>query len=150
MINNKINKYCQLVLQIANNNKHGYSQSNRWGNPDYDCSSLVIDVVDRAGFPVREYGATYTGNLKKAFLKAGFKDYKDKVDITNGNGLVKGDILLKRGKHVEIYIGCGLVVGATGDENGGVVGAIDGDQTGKEIRCRNYYNYGWTSVLRVE
>lgn len=150
MITNKINKYSQLILQIANDNKHGYSQRNRDGNPDYDCSSLVIDVVNRSGIDVKKHGATYTGNLKQAFLQAGFKDVTDFVDLTNGNGLKKGDILLKTGRHTEIYIGCGLVVGATSDENGGVVGRKTGDQTGNEIRCRNYYNLPWGSVLRYK
>lgn len=145
-----IDKYCQKILQIANDNKHGYSQRKRWGNPDFDCSSLVITVVNNAGIPVKKHGATYTGNMKQAFLKAGFEDVTDYVDLTNGNGLKKGDILLKTGRHTEIYIGCGLVVGATIDEDGKILGRQAGDQTGKEIRCGNYYNLPWGSVLRYD
>jgi hypothetical protein len=147
---NRIDDYCCEILQIANNDKHGYSQKNRWGSPDYDCSSLVISVVNNSGIPVKKHGATYTGNMKQAFLKAGFKDVTDYVDLTNGNGLNKGDILLKSGSHTEIYIGCGLIVGATIDERGDIVGLKEGDQTGEEIRCRNYYNRPWGSVLRYK
>ena len=32
-----------FMLQIANDDSHGYSQDDRWG-PDYDCSSLVIQA----------------------------------------------------------------------------------------------------------
>lgn len=142
-----IDSYTRQILNIANDQRHGYSQKNRWG-PDFDCSSLVITVVDRAGLPVKDAGATYTGNLKKAFLECGFIDVIDEVDISNSRDLKKGDILLKQFSHCEIYIGCGLVVGATIDEDGGVVGAKSGDQTGEEIRSTDYYNNGWTSVLR--
>ena len=48
--------------KIAKDNKHGYSQKNRTGNPDYDCSSLVIHCLDKAGFPMSKNGASYTGN----------------------------------------------------------------------------------------
>lgn len=145
-----IDQYCKEILEIANDNKHGYSQRNRWGNPDFDCSSLVITVVDNAGIPVKEHGATYTGNMYQSFLKAGFKDVTQFVDLTNGNGLKKGDILLKQGRHTEIYIGCGLVVGATIDEDGKVLGRQAGDQTGNEIRVADYYNLPWGKVLRYK
>lgn len=48
----KIETYVQNAINIANDNTHGYSQINRWGK-DYDCSSLVITVVENAGIPVK-------------------------------------------------------------------------------------------------
>ena len=41
---------CQKAVDIATDDTHGYSQdaNKRWGTPDYDCSSLVIDVYSQA------------------------------------------------------------------------------------------------------
>jgi DnaJ-class molecular chaperone len=43
----------------------------------------------------------------------------------------------------------GNIVGAHINENGEVTGGQTGDQTGKEISDRTYYNYPWTVVLRL-
>jgi hypothetical protein len=59
----------------------------------------------------------------------------------------KGDVVWKSG-HVEMISAPGYLVGASINENGEVTGGITGDQTGKEIRVRSYYNYPWTTVLR--
>ena len=61
------------ALKTANDNLHGYSQNTRWGNPNYDCSSFVISAYEAAGIPVVEAGATYTGDMRAAFLKCGFE-----------------------------------------------------------------------------
>lgn len=58
------------AISIANNNSHGYSQSNRWG-PDYDCSSFVISAFKSAGVNVGT--ATYTGNMRSQFIQHGFR-----------------------------------------------------------------------------
>lgn len=143
----KIENYVQNSINIANDNSHGYSQVNRWGK-DYDCSSLVITVVENAGIPVKSKGgATYTGNMLSAFKKCGFTDVTSRVNLATGAGLVRGDILLNRTHHTEIYIGNGKNVGAHSSETGGKTGQT-GDQTGKEICINAYYNYPWTNVLR--
>lgn len=143
----KIETYVQNAINIANDNTHGYSQVNRWGK-DYDCSSLVITVVENAGISVKSKGgATYTGNMLSAFKKCGFTDVTNRVNLATGAGLVRGDILLNRAHHTEIYIGNGKNVGAHSSETGGVTGQT-GDQTGKEICTNAYYNYPWTNVLR--
>lgn len=59
------------AVAIAEDAAHGYDQMNRWG-PNFDCSSLVITAFESVGIPVRASGATYTGNMKKAFKKCGF------------------------------------------------------------------------------
>lgn len=128
---NKVEKYVNKAIEIANNNKHGYSQINRWGNPDYDCSGLVITVVENSGIKVKKYGASYTGNMYNSFLKAGFKDVTRTVNLKSGKGLQKGDILLRPNSHVEIYIGNNLNVGARISEIGKTYGKA-GDQTGKK------------------
>ena len=45
------------AIQIAEDNSHGYSQANRWG-PDYDCSSMVCQVFEDAGIPLKTCGGT--------------------------------------------------------------------------------------------
>lgn len=143
----KVENYTQQAINIANDNKHGYSQYNRWGKPDYDCSSLVITVVQNSGIPVKTNGATYTGNMYSVFLKCGFKDVTNSVNLRTGQGLKRGDVLLNTTHHTEIYIGNGKNVGARISELGTIYGKA-GDQTGQEIRTHSYYNYPWNYVLR--
>ena len=143
----KVENYTQQAINIANDSKHGYSQYNRWGNPDYDCSGLVITTVQNSGIPVKTNGATYTGNMYQPFLKSGFKNITSSINLRNGSGLKRGDVLLNPGRHVEIYIGNGRNVGARISERGTIHGR-GGDQTGQEIRTHSYYNYPWTHVLR--
>ena len=142
-----VEKYVQEAINIANDNSHGYSQVRRWG-PDYDCSSLVITVVDNAGIPVKSKGATYTGNMLAAFLACGFKDVTEQVDLSTGRGLQYGDILLNTVHHTGIYID-GTTVEAHASETGGKDGKT-GDQTGGEINVQKYRNYPWDHVLRYK
>ena len=65
-----IEKAIQWAVSIAADNSHGYDQIHRWG-PDYDCSSLAISAYRAAGLELK--GATYTGNMRAAFIKDGFK-----------------------------------------------------------------------------
>lgn len=149
----KVEKAVQFMIDVANDDKHGYSQMNRQGNPDYDCSSLVVTAYEKAGFPVTsKYGATYTGNMKRAFLRCGFTDVKKSVNIQTGQGLKRGDILLNESYHVAVYTGNNQMVHARMDERGGIHGRQKGDQTGQEISITPYYLYrkGWDCVLRYE
>lgn len=130
---------------IANDDSHGYSQYSRW-NPDYDCSSLVISAYQQAGVPVKDNGATYTGNMYTVFCRTGFKDVTDQVNIATGEGLLRGDVLLRTG-HTALYCGNGLEVEAACDEYGGIEGLNPGDQTGYEILVQ-FYNPNWQTVLR--
>jgi len=134
-----------FAKDFANNDYHGYDQINRWDR-DGDCSSIVIRAWEAAGVPVREYGATYTGNMEPAFLKAGF--VKVAINLATGAGLEPGDVLLKYKGHTALYIGNGQIVQAAGNEKGGTTGGQPGDQTGKEIYIRNYYNSPWDVILR--
>lgn len=148
----KIEKAVDYMKQIANDNKHGYSQTNRWGDPktwsDYDCSSLVISAWQAAGVPVKDKGATYTGNMYNAFIKCGFKDVTSKINLSTGSGLIAGDVLLNHTDHTAMMISKSQLAQASIDENGGISGGKVGDQTGYEIHIRSYYNYPWNCVLR--
>lgn len=144
----KIEKYTNFAENVAWDNSHGYDQVNRNGNPDYDCSGLVCDAVDRAGIPVKAHGASYTGNMLNAFKACGFADVTSKVTLSSGKGLVRGDILLNVGHHTAIYCGDGKMVDARINENGKTTGGKPGDQTGHEIEVHAYNNHPWTHILR--
>ena len=139
-----IETVCSLAVQIAEDDSHGYSQYNRDGNPDYDCSSLVIDLWQRCGVPVRDHGATYTGNMLGAFLQCGFRKVNPAIET-----LQAGDVLLNVVHHTALYIGNGQIVQATIAENGTIHGQ-PGDQTGTEIGIFKYYDYPWNYVLRYQ
>jgi cell wall-associated NlpC family hydrolase len=143
-----IQKAIDFAVSIAKDDSHGYDQGKRDGKPDYDCSSLMIASWESAGVKIKEAGATYTGNMRLAFLKRGFEDVFSKVNVKTGTGLMPGDVLLHEGKHTAMYIGNGQLVHAAINENGKIVGGKPGDQTGKEIWVRSYYNHPWNSVLR--
>lgn len=135
--------YTQFMEDVAADQKHGYSQQSRWGNPDYDCSSLVISALRQAGIPTT---ATYTGNMYQDLTKRGFSDVKNTVNLSTGSGLKRGDILLNDQHHTAVYCGGGKIVHARGQSHGS---SAPGDQ-GTEIAVTNYYNpsYGWDHVLR--
>lgn len=142
-------KAVDWAVGIASNSSHGYDQTNRWG-PDYDCSSLVISAYEHAGTGVKAAGATYTGNMKRAFLSRGFADVTAQVNRATGAGMQVGDVLLHERNHTAMYIGAGKIVHASGNERGGITGGKTGDQTGGEICVRTYYNYPWDCVLRYK
>lgn len=139
-------KAVEWALSIANDDTHGYDQGSRWG-PNYDCSSLLIQAYENAGVPVKTEGASYTGNMVKVFKECGFQDVTGKVDLSTGSGLIMGDVVWKSG-HTEMCSRSGYLVGAHINENNTTTGGASGDQTGKEIYERTYYNAPWTVVLR--
>lgn len=144
-----INKAIAWAVSTASNSAHGYDQANRWG-PNYDCSSFVITAWNEAGVPVKSQGASYTGNMYFAFLRCGFRDVTNSVNIYTGSGLKAGDVLLNTSSHTELYIGDGKNVKASINERGGTTGGQSGDQNGREIYIGSYYNYPWNYVLRYE
>ena len=141
-----IDKYIAYMTELVTNPKHGYDQVHRWG-PDYDCSSSIISSVQNgAGIPVKDKGATYTGNMRAAFKKCGFVD----IPFKKGMTLVRGDILLNEIHHTAMYIGDNKVAQFSINEKGKTTGGASGDQTGRESSIGPYYVYGkgWDYVLR--
>lgn len=141
-----IEKMVEHAVYIANNDWYGYSWADRWDH-DRDCSSLMYDSADAAGYSVgRGPDKTrYTGTMIDDFTAAGFTKY--------GFGSVvlkRGDILLRdpwgSGGHTEMYIGGNQLVGAHSSETGGVYGQ-PGDQTGNEISIGPMWG-SWDYVLR--
>ena len=140
------NTACAWMEAMAADDSHGYDQGSRWG-PDYDCSSLVISAWKRAGVPLT---CTYTGNMRGDMLTHGFKDVTKEVNLANGSGLKKGDVLLHETHHTAMYIGGGKLIHAAGNEYGKATGGRTGDQTGREICVTGYFNFPWQCVLRYE
>lgn len=147
---NKVSKIENAVARaetIALDDSHGYDQVDRWGNPNYDCSGLVIRSLEEAGILAKSSGATYTGNMPEVLPKIGFKDVVKSVDLATGSGMIRGDVLLGNG-HTAFYCGNGKLVHASINEKGTVTGGKSGDQTGREICIRSYYNKPWIHVYR--
>ena len=141
-----IEKAVSWAVAIAQDDSHGYDQIRRWCNPDVDCSSLVILSFENAGLKVREAGATYTGDMKNAFIKCGF----EAVPYVKGMTLMRGDVLLDEKHHTAMYIGNGQIVQASINEKGTIKGGRVGDQNGKEVLVRSFYEFskGWDCILR--
>lgn len=143
--------FVDLALQYAEDDSHGYSQkppSGRWG-PDFDCSSLLYFLANKAGYPVGSGSdkVRFTGTMLKDFEKAGFQILPfANVGISD---LEVGDILLNLALHAEVYVGNGESVAATGSETGGYIGAA-GDQTGHEIEKHpvTTFDKKWDYILR--
>ena len=146
----KVSDYVKYIKDIADDNSHGYAQDKRNGDPDFDCSSLVCYCVNKAGIDVKKYGASYTGDMYCAFIKAGFVDVTKNINLSNGFGLVVGDILLTPNRHTAIYTSTNMLTEASGNEKGTATKGKAGDQTGKEIYTHKYYNYPWKYVLRYK
>ena len=140
----EIEKAAAWAEATASDNTHGYAQDARWG-PDYDCSSFVITALRQAGFALQ---ATYTGDMRKALLVAGFADVTAKVNLSTGAGVQRCDVLLNDSSHTALALGGGKIVQASINEKGTVTGGKTGDQTGREIYIRSYYNFPWNVVMR--
>ena len=144
-------KFVNELKRIAEDDSHGYSQkppSGRWG-PDYDCSSLIYQAADNAGYSVGTGSdkVRFTGTMLKDFEKAGFQILPfANVGISD---LKIGDVLLNLALHAEVYLGEGQSVGATSSETGGFVGK-EGDQTTHEIEKHPVVTFdrGWDYILR--
>ena len=136
----KADTYTDYMIAIANDNSHGYSQINRGGNPDFDCSSLVGHALAKAGFNVNVNSTTR--NLYEQLKRCGF--------TSCNRPFQKGDIHLAVGHHVCVSTDSEHIVHASIDERGTTKGRKAGDQTGKEICIRKYYtpSYGWDYHLR--
>lgn len=132
---NKIEKTVAWAEQIAADDRHGYSQVHR-NSPDYDCSSFVGTALANAGLPISMYSTTR--NLGEQLENAGF--------VKCGKPWKRGDIHLAAGHHVTMSVDANRIVHASQSENGGIDGQT-GDQTGKEICVRSYYDLPYENTV---
>ena len=135
-----IEKAIKFMEKIAADNSHGYDQTKRNGGIDYDCSSLVGTALHNAGFNVS--CASTTRNLHSQLLACGFEPCEKPFK--------RGDIHLNIAHHVVMSVDMERIVHASINEKGTGAGGTQGDQTGKEICVRSYYEYpkGWDYHLR--
>lgn len=131
----KIETAVAWAEQIADDGCHGYSQVHRNG-PDYDCSSFVGTALSKAGFAVSKYSTTR--NLESQLIKCGFKKCHAPWK--------RGDIHLAAGHHVTMSTDAYHIVHASQSENGGIDGQT-GDQTGREICVRTYYDLPYSNLV---
>lgn len=132
---NVIDSAVQWAVSIANDDSHRYSQETRWG-PHYDCSSFVISAYQQAGIQVKNKGASYTGNMYDAFIACGFTDVTSSCNLSNGEGMKKGDVLLNIEHHAALVQKDG---GTTVEARGKDYGIVENVP---------YRNYPWNHVLR--
>ena len=142
---------------IANNSGYGYDQGGRttgypkWqSDPNcttacgsFDCSSFISAILTVAGFFQEDPNFTTTGEAD-ALQKVGFTNVTSQINLSTGDGLQAGDILLNTLEHTEMYIGNGQNIGAHKDIDGKV-----GESEGQEINTEPYYNFPWDSVWRA-
>lgn len=131
----KIETAVAWAERIAADDRHGYSQVHR-NSPDYDCSSLVGTALSKAGFAVSNYSTTR--NLESQLIKCGFKKCHAPWK--------RGDIHLAAGHHVTMSTDASHIVHASQSENGGIDGET-GDQTGREICVRPYYDLPYENTV---
>lgn len=127
------------AVDIANDDTHGYSQSNRYG-PDYDCSSFVAAALIAGGFNVP--ATMWTGNERQSLLNAGF------TEIPVGTAPIGGDIVLTHitsgTQHTGMFISSTQFVQASADYDG-----VTGDSGGNEIWIGNLStSSGWQYMFR--
>ena len=125
-------KLATLAIDAALNDKIGYDQSqNRtylsqlkavgWEPSkitvacEADCSAGVCANITAAGYllgikALKEHTGSYTGNMKSALVKAGFKALTDSKYLTGGDYLLPGDILLNESHHTATNVTIGSKV----------------------------------------
>ena len=141
---------------------HGYTWGNRWGNGGYediqvnghtfriakgdrDCSSGVISAYEAAG--VSCGGATYTGDMVEKMTSTGnfrYHPWDDDYQVR------PGDVVLNQQHHVAMVMNDSFdLMQFSINENGGVYGGKQGDQTGSESNIHTWYDYPWDCCLEL-
>ena len=98
----KMQAMLQEAQRIANDDRYTYSQANRYGEFQYDCSSFVARLYSKF------FGIAVPGTT-------GSYGTEYRVGPASSVALQPGDVLWRSG-HVTLYIGDGLYVAAHGSE----------------------------------
>jgi len=136
---------------IAANNYYGYDMRYRTDGRSFDCSSLVLTVLRKAGYNVTPVG-NGTANMVTLLPKAGFTNVVTKINKNTGAGLQIGDVLLRTGTPYGHTAIVSAIIGSTikvteatttgskcsTDKKGLVYCGAFGDQSGNEIRTVPY------------
>lgn len=147
VVDSRVQKAIDIAVNIANNDYYGYNMYNtRYGNPNFDCSSLISYSFNAAGFSNGKWLNTST--MKNSFLKAGFTwipASKLGGSALNASYLKPGDIMLSvTHGHTELYIGNNRRCGAHWDYDG-----KNGDGDGREINVQAFCNYFYRNNKKV-
>lgn len=92
------------AIRIADDDRYTYSMGNRYGEFQYDCSSLIARLYEQF-FGISMPSTTYEYSAYSQYLIG----HPDSVDMQ------PGDVLYRDG-HVEMYLGNGYRVGAHTDQ----------------------------------
>ena len=142
------------ALSVAADDSHGYCQTHRFGNPEYDCSSFV-SYAYKMGGGISKLTIGNTTSMLRTMPIQGFVLLPYSRDK-----LQRGDIVIydqtSYGSHTELYIGDNQTVGAHqnihADGSTGIT--CDGsasdqrDISGNEISVVTFYDSGWQYILR--
>lgn len=123
------NLIAELGIEAANNNLIGYNQSKRYTYWDHlkasnyrpsqitiacdaDCSAGIIANTRAVGYlleipALQNITATYTGNMRSSFKKAGFQVLTASKYLNSYDYLLPGDILLNDVHHTATNLGIG-------------------------------------------
>ena len=156
-------KLAQLAIDAALNDHVGYDQSqNRtylaqlktvgWEpsritvNCEANCSAGVCANVTAAGYllgikALQNHTGTYTGNMRSALTKAGFKLLTDSKYLTSGDYLLPGDILLNDGHHTATNVTIGKRVKA--DWNPGTILPVEPDEPAPVVTKYYHVRKSW-------
>lgn len=134
----KVNAYLKWAFDTAADDSHGYSETRRFANPDYDCSSFVWYAL-HDGAKIQGMGSApwNTQGMHATLGRFGFQN----LGRLDPKDLKTGDILLDPVNHTEIYTRPGKSIGAHKPYGH----PEPGDQTGKEVA----EGYLWTGYLEV-
>jgi len=154
-----------IHARMVNDDRFGYSWEERWGAfpetweilgrtieinvGDYDCSSSAITAwrkaLDGTGYEWPLYDATYTGNMRAAFLATGLFEVWD----TSSTEAWLGDVYLNDENHTAIcqYDGGTDLLSEFCWGDNGAYGNQRGDQDGTEAAIHWYYDYPWWCTL---
>lgn len=115
-----------------------YSTANRKKEGYADCSSSVWRALVNSGLVPEDANWSGTKSMLNDLTRHDFVDLgKEKFE-----NLKYGDILLKPGSHVEVYVGNGKTFGAQQTN--------DGNPNDDIVRYRNVPYTGYTNVLRLK
>ncbi len=134
----KVNAYLKWAFDTAADDSHGYSETRRFANPDYDCSSFVWYAL-HDGAKIQGMGSApwNTQGMHATLGRFGFQN----LGRLDPKDLKTGDILLDPVNHTEIFTKPGKSIGAHKPYGH----PEPGDQTGKEVA----EGYLWTGYLEV-
>ena len=151
--------------RMVGDDRFGYSWEERWGAfpetweiygrsieidvGDYDCSSSVITAwrlaLKGTGYDGPLYDATYTGNMRAAFLATGLFEVWD----TDSTVAWEGDVYLNDVNHTAMcqYDGGDDLLSEFCWGDNGAYGNQRGDQSGAEAAVHWFYDYPWDCTL---